>query len=169
MARPTTKTPQQLFEEAQKKAEAAKVRLAKATAATNPQIATLNGVLDSYNKDIAAFSRKLVGRNSFANRLRSLELRKAWVEAEQREIVASDAAVRKVKDYVQHSIAGLSVRIANGETVTDADVQEVMNNLPTSNLYELTITTMEAETAWRSFTESIAASANDPAANTEGV
>lgn len=155
MARPSKKTPEQLVAELETRLANARLRTAKAVAVGNPQVAKVQSVLDSVNKEIADYSRKLVGPNSFENRIKGIALRSAWIEAERNEIVASDTLARSVKDYLQHSMAGLAVRVSNGETIADTDITEILNNVPTDpSLPALMQATSDAHTAWKGFTES---------------
>lgn len=155
MARPSKKTPEQLVAELETRLANARLRTAKAVAVGNPQVAKVQSVLDSVNKEIADYSRKLVGPNSFENRIKGIALRSAWIEAERNEIVASDALSRSVKDYLQHSMAGLAIRVSNGEAIADTDITEILNNVPTDpNLPALMQATSDAHTAWKGFTES---------------
>lgn len=152
MARPTSKSPRQIAEEAIAAAERAKVRAAKAEAAQNPRMAEIVNTIEGIDKALNGYSRKLKGPNSFENRLKSAELRTAWIRAEQALVTAQDALDRATKDYYQHSIAGLAVRISAGETITDADMIEIGNNVPQDpGILALATACNDAETAWRSF------------------
>lgn len=170
MARPTQKTPEQLIAELETRLANARLRTAKAVAVGNPQVAKVQSVLDSVNKEIADYSRKLVGPNSFENRIKGIALRSAWIEAERNEIVASDTLARNVKDYLQHSMASLAVRVSEGQAITDGDVQSILDNVPTDpNLPALMQATSDAHTAWKGFTESNKVKlAVVPTENTEG-
>lgn len=155
MARPSKKTSAQIAQELETRLANIRLRNAKEVAIGNPQVAKVQSVLDSVSKEIAEYSRKLQGPNSFENRLKGIALRTAWIEAERNEIVASDALSRSVRDYLQHSMAALSMAVAAGETITDDQVREILANVPTdTNLPGLMEATSNAHTAWKAFTES---------------
>lgn len=170
MARPTKKTPAELIAELETRLLNTRLKAAKSVAADNPQVSKIQSVLDSYTKEITDYSRKLVGPNSFENRLRGIVFRQAWIEAEQAEIVASDRLARSCKDYLQHSLADMSMRVSNGETIGDEFVDTVLANVPTdSNLPALMQATTEAHTAWKTFTDANKAKVSTPTVeNTEG-
>ena len=152
MARNTSKTPTQIAQELQARADAAKIRAAKSDAAGNPLLAQVQSMIDAENKSIAGFARKLSGKNSFENRVNSAELRLDWIRAEQALTVAQNVNSKATKDYLQHSMAGLAVRIADGETITQADIDAIGENLPVdSSMASLIEAETNAKNAWRSF------------------
>ena len=169
MARPTTKTPQEIANIAIAAAERAKLRAVKAETSDNPIVASLQKELDAYNKDIAALSRKLTGKNSFANRIANANARMAWIVAEQAETNAKDSLYRQVKDYLQHSLASVAIRISEGQTVSNDDVSNIIANVPTdSNLTELSLNTERLSKEWRALTQAQEAG-DSPVATAEGV
>ena len=152
MARNTSKTPAQIAQELQARADAAKIRAAKSDAAGNPLLAQVQTMVDNENKAIAGFARKLSGKNSFANRITSAELRLDWIRAEQALTVAQNASSKSIKDYLQHSMAGLAVRIADGETIVQADIDAIGQNFPVDpNMAALIEAETYAKNAWRAF------------------
>lgn len=154
MGRKSSKTPAELAAELETRARNIRLRAAKEEASTNPHVAALQSVLESTNKEIAEYSRKLVGPNSFENRIRSQELRKVWIEAEKAEVLASDTNARSVKDYLQHSIAELAIMVSENKEVPSGYVANILANVPQdANLAALAIQTIEAEKGWRDFTK----------------
>ena len=152
MARNTSKTPAQIAQELQARATAAAIRAAKSEAQDNPMMAQIQALIDSTNKSIAGFARKLSGKNSFDNRVKSAELRLDWIRAEQALTIAENKLQKVSKDYLQHSMAGLAVKIADGEAVGPNEVNEIINNLPTDpNMAELAFRETETKNAWRDF------------------
>lgn len=156
MARPTTKTPAEIAAKLQAAADAAKVRAAKAANAGNPLLVQVETLVNARDKAIIANSRKLKGPNSFENRITAANLRMAWIEAERAEVTAADTLDRQVKDYLQQSLASLNIRLSDGENITQADVDEITQNVPTNpELPALIVATQAAETAWRSFSKNL--------------
>ena len=156
MARKSTKTPAEITAELEKKLAAAKLREAMASTQDNPHVARLSSVIDDYSKEINVLSRKLKGPNSFENRLKSADLRTAWIRAEQAMTVAEDAYLRKAKQYVQTSLASIGERIGKGEKVSDADISDILNRIPEPDgLADLRVAEMETEAAWREFVASL--------------
>jgi hypothetical protein len=157
MARPTNKTPIEIAMELQAKADRAKARAAKEMASDNPQMEKLATVLASYNKEIAANSRKLEGPQSFDNRRKGIALRAAWIEAENAMVVAEDLLARERKQYLNDEMNLLAVRIAAGETVTDSEVDAILNDVPHRDISELILACSNAEAAWRDHTAAVKA------------
>lgn len=152
MARNTSKTPIQIANELQARADAAKARAAISTADGNPVLAQVQAMIDSKNKEIATNARKLSGKNSFEIRECSASLRLDWIRAEAALTVEKDSIDKIRKDYLQHSAADLAIRIANGETVSEGDVTTIVANLPYSEvLATLVSVEIDAKTAWRDY------------------
>lgn len=169
MARPTTKTPQEIAANAMAAAERARLRAVKAETSDNPLVASLQKELDTYNKDIAALSRKLTGKNSFANRIANAEARMRWILAEEAETKAKDSLYRATKDYLQHSMADLAIRVSEGKAVTNDDVATILANVPTLPiLASLTLETERLSKEWRALTQAQDAG-EAPVATAEGV
>jgi len=88
MARNSNKTPLEIANELQAKADRAKIRAVQAEAEHNPALAVIQTRMDEINKELNEISRKVNGPNSFDFRLHSLELRRDWVLAERDYIEA---------------------------------------------------------------------------------
>jgi hypothetical protein len=152
MARNTSKTPAQIAQELQARADAAKIRAAKADSEGNPFLSQVQDMIDSTNKRIALYSRKLTGKNSFENRIRSAELRLTWIKAENALTVAENDLAKARKDYLQHSLAGMAIQVADGASMSDENVQAIVANLPEMEaLGNLLTTESAAKEAWRNF------------------
>ncbi len=133
MGRNTTKTPAQLVSELQNRIAGIQAREAKQLASDNPFVAQLVDTLDSYRKDIAAISRQTNGPQSFANRRQGFELRLVEINAGEELAKAQDADYRAASDYLKAQIQTFSDRVKNGETLTNEDVQTVLNGRPATN------------------------------------
>jgi DNA repair exonuclease SbcCD ATPase subunit len=119
MARRSNKTPQEIAAELQRQADAAKARAALAEVSDNPILAPLQKELDTINRNIAGYSRKISGPQSFANRIEAARLRMAWIEAEQDSVTAANKIANAQREYLQQQINSVAQDIANG----DADVR----------------------------------------------
>jgi len=156
MARPTNKTPIQIAEELQLKADRARARAAVEMASDNPQIAKIADVLASFNKDIAGFSRKLTGPQSFENRLTGVRLRRNWIEAEQALVNAENTLAHDIKAYLAKEMQIAAGKVASGETLTDEYVQNVINGMPCDeNVSVLADACHAAEMEWRKHTAEV--------------
>lgn len=150
MTRKTNKTPSEIFQELQAKTEAARIRMAKAEAQDNPILAQLQASIDAETKAIVTLSRKLAGKNSFANRIEAAEKRLTWVRAEQALTIAQDKNAKARKDALQHGLADLALRISEGQSVTGEDVNAILANLPVAdNLPALIAAEQAAKQDWK--------------------
>lgn len=162
MARPTSKTPIQLAEEAELRAQRARDRAIKAETASNPLLKPLDDALAQASKDIAACSRKMTGPNSFENRLESIVRHHQFIEAEKDYTIEYDRNLRERKAYYNAELANVTRRIAKGENVTADEISDIVSNVPTADLDRLERALNEASNRWRSF---ISAKKATPAAD----
>lgn len=146
------KTPAEILAEAKAKLQAAEARVAREAAKDNPQVGQLNDYLESLNKEINSNSRQLNGPNSFENRVRAAQLRTDWINSQKQLIEAQDNILRNQKEAIQTEINALSERIANGEDVSDYDVNTFFNNLPTDDLSDLIEEEANRKEAWKANT-----------------
>jgi chromosome segregation ATPase len=152
MARRSNKTPQEIAAELQRQADAAKARAALAEVSDNPILAPLQKELDTINRNIAGYSRKISGPQSFANRIEAARLRMAWIEAEQDSVTAANKIANAQREYLQQQINSVAQDIANGDAPDAAEVSQIIDNMPKdANLPALMSATEEADAAWRQF------------------
>lgn len=150
----TRKTPAEIAEAARIAFEKAQARAMKAEAKDNPAIAGVHLHLATVNKEIASYSRQTTGPNSFANRIRSAELRLARANAEQAYVLLRDTYARKVKDYLQKSIDSIVEALASDPNYIAPDANDVWNGRPgmSSDLLNAEQAFKDADRAWRDST-----------------
>jgi capsule polysaccharide export protein KpsE/RkpR len=150
MARKSNKSPQELLKEYEDRANRARIRIVSEEAKKNPTIAKLQTALDSFNKEIAANSRKLAGPNSFDNRIKSAEMRLTWIHAEQEAVIAAEAQAQECRKYLQNQVNDLTLRMSKGEQIADETVSEILENMPTDpNVAELVAKAELLNNEWR--------------------
>ena len=156
MARNSNKTPLEIANELQAKADRAKIRAVQAEAETNPTLLILKTRIEEINKQLAEISRKLNGPNSFDFRLHSLELRRDWVLAERDYINALHAELKREKASLMDHQGWIAQRIAQGENPTENEARHIVDNVQMDQdqpVGSLKLAAYDAESKWREFTK----------------
>jgi hypothetical protein len=154
MTRNTKKSPLEIANELELKAQRARARAVKAESSSHPILSAVIKAVADANADLIALGRKVSGPNSFDNRTESLRLRLAWIEAERAYTMVAIEAARDLRGSLQAKADEIASALVKGQPVTfdaDAFVHEFkMNSLHLDNLE----TAMNvAERNWREFTK----------------
>lgn len=154
MTRNTKKSPLEIANELELKAQRARARAVKAEASSHPTLSAVIAAVANVNSDLIAMSRKATGPNSFDNRTESLRLRLAWIEAERAYTFCAMEAAKELRGSLQAKADEIAAALVKGEYVQfDADkfIHEFkMNNLHLDNLE---VAMNVAERKWREFTK----------------
>jgi hypothetical protein len=156
MARNSNKTPLEIANELQAKADRAKIRAVQAEAEHNPALAVIQTRMDEINKELNEISRKVTGPNSFDFRLHSLELRRDWVLAERDYIEARKNDLIRQRNSLKDHQGDLASMIAKGDNPTTIQAQNIVSNVnmgQDSKVGILGIVAQDMETKWREFTK----------------
>jgi len=150
MTRKTSRTPAEIAQELQARADAAKLRAAKAEAQTSPAIAYLNNMVNiatnARNKAKALASKT-------DSRIEALDLRKAWILAEhnvaQAEIIRRESQIQALKSQAM----AFAEAIANGGNLTEQDAVDAVESISLENFNDAIVNAKRiaeaAEKAWR--------------------
>ena len=154
MTRNTKKSPLEIANELELKAQRARARAVKAEASSHPVLSAVIAAVANANADLIAMGRKATGPNSFDNRTESLRLRMAWIEAERAYTFCAMEAAKELRSQLQAKADEIAAALVKGEFVQfDADqfIHEFrLNNLHLDNLE---VAMNVAERKWREFTK----------------
>lgn len=151
MSRPSSKPYDVRIREAEQKALRLRMSAAKDAAKSDPMLAKIHALLESFNKDTRRINLILTGNNSADKRLESARLRMAWIQAEKDFTIAEEKNVDRAKKYLTEQINDLSVRIQHGEKIGEAEIMEISRSIPSEDISALFTACQDAETRWRSY------------------
>ena len=122
-----------------------------------------NGATNPNPKDIAGYSRKTTGPNSFANRVAVARIKIDWIEAEERLVISQDASAKEQKKFLQNALAKVTT-----ETVAKLKSATVLKKMPKNDdLAELQAEYDRLNDQWRGMTPKAIKAAEDAAKVTE--
>jgi len=152
MTRNTKKSPLEIANELELKAQRARARAVKAEASSHPILSDIVRAVADANADLILMSRKINGPNSFDNRTEALRLRLAWIEAERDYTVCAMAAAKGLRGDLQTKADEIASQIARGEAV-NFNLQQFVTDYKVSNthLETLEVAMNLAENKWREF------------------
>jgi len=171
MTRNTKKSPLEIANELELKAQRARARAVKAEASSHPILSDIVRAVADANADLILMSRKINGPNSFDNRTEALRLRLAWIEAERDYTVCAMAAAKGLRGDLQTKadmIASQAAKGLRGDLQTKADMiasqiargeavnfnlQQFVTDYKVSNIHleTLEVAMNLAENKWREF------------------
>jgi len=157
------KTPAEKFEEAKLHMEKMAAKMARDANKNNPEYLALLEKIETMAKDIAGYSRKTTGPNSFANRIAVAKIKIDWIEAEERLVIAQDASAKEQKKFLQNALAKVTT-----ENVAKLKSATVVKKMPKNgDLAELQAEYDRLNQQWRGMTPKAIKASEDAAKVTE--
>lgn len=150
MTRKTSKTPLEIAQELQAKADRAKVRAVKSSLETLPVLQPLYDALENQKKGAIEAQRK---QSTIATRLASVDARAAWIHAEASFLGLALEAHKEVIQYLTQQLSKLALSAADGKEITEKDVSDILNGstvVADHDIVEKALREMnQAEETWR--------------------
>jgi argininosuccinate lyase len=124
MTRKTSKTPLEIAQELQAKADRAKVRAVKSSLETLPVLQPLYDRLEAEKKAVIEAQRK---QASIATRLASVEARHKWINAEASYLGLALESSKEVIQYLTQQLSKLALSAADGKEIKSEDVENILD------------------------------------------
>lgn len=124
MTRKTTKTPLEIAQELQAKADRAKVRAVKSSLETLPVLQPLYDALENQKKGAIEAQRK---QSTIATRLASVEARRNWINAEASYLGLALESSKELIQYYTAALSKLALSAADGKEITSEDVENILD------------------------------------------
>lgn len=164
----TRRTPAEIAADLANKAQEAAARAAVADAVTNPILAPLASAIKSAQSKFNMLKRSFADTNpnSFDNRKRAFELRIVEVEAGAALAAAQCSDAEATIEALKGELDSLSRDIANGHTITETEVSNILATYGPSSFPALENAFKAAHDARKSFKGGIGATPNSIVAET---
>ena len=151
MTRKTTKTPLEIAQELQAKADRAKVRAVKSSLETLPVLQPLYDALENQKKGAIECQRK---QSTIATRLATVEARRKWIEAEASYLGLALESSKELIQYYTAQLSKLALKAADGIEITSEDVESIINGASLESEHSLLADNAKlemdrAEETWR--------------------